>query len=153
MKKCLIKMLGMKNNWKYSLDLIVEEKKSSEIFKLFINSRYQPDQVIITRSFRRQVSLFTRRLADLRTHWAKVQELHGKISLLVIVKNRKTLPYFLNDEFFATEDAYNDAADILREAVLFVKTVIPARDGRLFLSRRDESVLITTAAYYSAKVF
>lgn len=99
------------------------------------------------------MSLFTKRLADLRTHWAKVQELHGKISLLVTVKNRKTLPYFLNNEFFTTENAYNDAADTLHKVVLFVKMVISARDGRLFLSRRNESVLNTTAAYYSSKVF
>lgn len=59
----------------------------------------------------------TGRLSDLRETWSKIQELHNKICLLVTEEEKKTLSYFVKEEFYAAEDVYHDAADHLRETI------------------------------------
>jgi len=62
------------------------------------------------------------RLTDLKTLWEKARRLHASIILAATAEERKTLPYFVREEFFAVEDAYNDAADLLCDAISnFVK--------------------------------
>lgn len=78
------------------------------------------------------------RLEDLKTHWEKAQRLHCRISHLATADDCNTLSYFLHEEFFAAEDAYNAAADILHDAISnFVKTDVPACDGSTDSSFRD----------------
>jgi len=68
------------------------------------------------------------RLADLQKYWEKVQSLHARINRAT-AEDRKKLPYFLQDEFLAAEDAYNEAADYLQEAISsFVKPEGPVCD-------------------------
>ncbi|KAH0944393.1 hypothetical protein HN011_004898, partial [Eciton burchellii] len=67
------------------------------------------------------------RLADLQKYWEKVQELHARIRRASKTEDRKKQPYFLQDEFLAAEDAYNEAADYLQEAIdSFVTPESPA---------------------------
>ncbi|KAH0946950.1 hypothetical protein HN011_001230, partial [Eciton burchellii] len=40
-----------------------------------------------------------------------------RISRAVTTEERKKLPYFLQDEFLAAEDDYNEAADYLQDAI------------------------------------
>ncbi|KMQ87692.1 hypothetical protein RF55_12949 [Lasius niger] len=63
------------------------------------------------------LSRSTGRLSDLRETWSKIQELHNKICLLVTEEEKKTLSYFVKEEFYAAEDVYHDAADHLRETI------------------------------------
>jgi len=58
------------------------------------------------------------RLSDLKTLWKEARHLHGRITLAATAEDKKKLSYFLQDEFFVAEDAYNEAADHLQEAVL-----------------------------------
>jgi hypothetical protein len=72
---------------------------------------------LIIKSFQRQASRFKKRedicFKDLRILWKEAQRLHGRITLAATVDYRKKLPYFLQDEFLAAEDAYNETADQL----------------------------------------
>jgi len=63
------------------------------------------------------------RLADLQKHWKKIWSLHARINRTATAEDGKKLPYFLQDEFLAAEDAYNEAADYLQEAIC--RSVIP----------------------------
>jgi len=78
-------------------------------------------------------------LSDLKTLWEKTQHLHSKITLATTVEDRKKLSYyFLQDEFFAVEDAYK-AADQLQDAMSnFVKVLSPLCGGNTdYISRRN----------------
>jgi hypothetical protein len=67
------------------------------------------------------------RLADLQKYWEKILDLHAKISRATKAEDRKKLPYFLQDEFLAAEDAYTEAANYLQEAITsFVAPESPA---------------------------
>jgi hypothetical protein len=66
-------------------------------------------------------------LADLQKYWEKILDLHAKISHAAKAEDRKKLPYFLQDEFLAAEDAYTEAADYLQEVITnFVAPESPA---------------------------
>lgn len=57
------------------------------------------------------------RLLDLKDLWNKVQQLHNRLCLLATAEDRKVIPYFINDDFYEAEEAYNDAADYLHETM------------------------------------
>jgi len=58
------------------------------------------------------------RLVDLKTLWKEVYLLDSRITLAATAEDRKKLSYFLQDEFLAAKDAYNEAAGHLQEAIL-----------------------------------
>ncbi|KAH0944380.1 hypothetical protein HN011_011445 [Eciton burchellii] len=92
------------------------------IKRLIINYKKLPKANVILTKMRS-------RLADLQKHWEKVQSLHAKINLAATAEDRKKLPYFLQDDFLAGEDAYYEAADYLQEAISsFVASESPAYD-------------------------
>jgi len=54
------------------------------------------------------------------------------------MEERKILPYFIQDEFFAAEDIYNDTTDILHDMISnFIKPNSPACDDTTDSSFRD----------------
>jgi hypothetical protein len=57
------------------------------------------------------------RLSDLQKLWEKAHRLHSKISRVATTEEKKRLPYFVQDEFLAAEDDYNEASDYLQEAI------------------------------------
>jgi len=67
------------------------------------------------------------RLANLQKYWEKILDLHAKINRAAKAEDRKKLPYFLQDEFLAAEDAYTEAVDYLQEVITnFVAPESPA---------------------------
>ncbi|KAH0945983.1 hypothetical protein HN011_007501, partial [Eciton burchellii] len=96
---------------------------------------------LIIRSFQKPTLTKTRtRLADLEKCWEKVQRLHDKIIVAMAAEDRKKLFYFLQNEFLAVEDAYNEAADYFQEAISScVKTESPACDPSTNSTFRDET--------------
>jgi predicted ribosome quality control (RQC) complex YloA/Tae2 family protein len=56
------------------------------------------------------------RLADLQKYWEKVQRLHARINRAATAEEA-ALEDFLQDEFLAAEDNYNEVADYLQEAI------------------------------------
>ncbi|KAH0946242.1 hypothetical protein HN011_005507 [Eciton burchellii] len=80
------------------------------------------------------------RLSGLKKLWEKAHYLHVRITLAVTTEDKKKLSYFLQDEFLAAEDAYNEAADYLQETISsFVKTESPACDPGTDSRSRDET--------------
>jgi sirohydrochlorin ferrochelatase len=71
-------------------------------------------------------------LSDLRKLWEKAHHLHTRISLATLTEERKKLSYFLQNEFLAAEDAYNEVADYLQEAIS--SFVIPESPATLILT-------------------
>ncbi|KAH0947134.1 hypothetical protein HN011_005606 [Eciton burchellii] len=66
------------------------------------------------------------RLADLQKLWEKAHRLH-RISRAATTEETKKLPYFLQDEFLAAEDDYNEVADYLQDVISnFVTPESPA---------------------------
>lgn len=57
------------------------------------------------------------RLSDLKENWNRVQQLHNGLCLLATTEERRTLPYFLNDDFYGAEEVYHEAADHLHETM------------------------------------
>jgi len=79
-------------------------------------------------------------LADLQKYWEKVQSLHAKIKRAATTEDRKKLPYFLQDEFLAAEEA----ANYLQEAISsFVTPVSPAGNTPTDPTVGDEPQLST----------
>jgi len=52
-------------------------------------------------------------LSDLQKLWEKAHRLHSKISRAATTEEKKKLSYFVQDEFLAAEDDYNEASDYL----------------------------------------
>jgi benzoyl-CoA reductase/2-hydroxyglutaryl-CoA dehydratase subunit BcrC/BadD/HgdB len=55
------------------------------------------------------------RLADLEELWKEIRHLHGRITLAITTEDRKKLFYFIQDEFLAAKDTYNEAADFRKQ--------------------------------------
>jgi hypothetical protein len=65
--------------------------------------------------------------------------LHGRITFPTTAKKKKKLSYFLQDEFFAVEDAYNEATDLQEGINNFVETESFACVGGTDSTFRDET--------------
>lgn len=63
------------------------------------------------------------RLADLRERWEETRLLHRQICRSATEDDRKSLPYFLTEEFNDAEEAYHDALDHINEAISRFVTV------------------------------
>jgi len=57
------------------------------------------------------------RLSGLHKLWEKAHRLHSKISCSATTEEKNKLSYFVQDEFLAAEDDYNEASDYLQEVI------------------------------------
>jgi len=53
------------------------------------------------------------RLAELQALWKEVRYRHNDITFVATADDRKKLSYFTQEEYYATEDAYNQTSDHL----------------------------------------
>ncbi|KAH0951341.1 hypothetical protein HN011_004592 [Eciton burchellii] len=57
------------------------------------------------------------RLSGLQKLWEKTHRLHSKISCSATTEETNKLSYFIQDEFLAAKDVYNEASDYLQETI------------------------------------
>jgi hypothetical protein len=89
-------------------DFLEEQNTTIHAIKRIIPNYKKLSKVNITLSRTRS------RLFDLQKLWEKAYRLvNSRISRAASTKERKKLLYFLQDEFLAAKDDYNEAADYL----------------------------------------
>ncbi|XP_029160333.1 uncharacterized protein LOC114932333 [Nylanderia fulva] len=65
------------------------------------------------------------RLDELTSLWASCRELHVKLLQSTTPEEKKTLAYFVDEEFLVAEEAYYETADVLRDAISRLTVVTP----------------------------
>jgi hypothetical protein len=76
-------------------------------------------------------------LSNLKIFWKKTQLVHSMVSitLAVTAEDRKKLSYFLQDEFLAAEDAYNEAMNQLQDTMNNFVKPDRFRKNRIYMRR------------------
>src|SRR5580765_8515731 len=101
-------------------NLLIEQSNSiASIKRVLINFKKLPKANIT-------LSKTKGRLSNLETLWATCQALHVKILQSTTPEEQASTSYFLEEEFFAAEDAYLEAADYINDAIGKLTKVEPA---------------------------